>query len=341
MLRTLASVFLAFGASAQVPVLKTYRTIGLTILHRASPTTPYNTHFRGTPANTVLTTTTDLTVRVGSGFAWSQLQTTVRPFLGRRTSTIIIEEQSDLQDPFSGGQFDVSTSTKVLRQPHEWLLQLPADAKGNELHLSALPIPGGIRSHHAKVAIDVGNNGKLDFVHDMLHGGLSRVFMLGTKAVDVRILTYGHVNWSGTGGYGMRIGMTLNPRTALKFTNYSTGCGMKLTASDRLDNFGHHFRLFAEGGFPNSSLLFEIGAQKAKIRLPGGCDLDLIPLIIIHRIADPQGKYLFGNDIYPLSVFHIPDGLVGTFFIQAVGVYSKFGVTQYRTSNAIEADAGK
>jgi hypothetical protein len=66
-----------------------------------------------------------LTVRVGSGFAWSQLQTTVRPFLGRRTSTIIIEEQSDLQDPFSGGQFDVSTSTKVLRQPHEWLLQLP------------------------------------------------------------------------------------------------------------------------------------------------------------------------------------------------------------------------
>jgi hypothetical protein len=61
-------------------------------------------------------------------------------------------------------------------------------------------------------------------------------------------------------------GMTLNPRTALKFTNYSTGCGMKLTASDRLG---------------------------------------------------------------------------GTFFIQAVGVYSKFGVTQYRTSNAIEADAGK
>ena len=328
MFRLLVLTTLSIALPAQTPTLKTHGIIGLSL----DVKTPYSVtpHYRSIAANTPINGVSSLRLAVGSLYNPGWMTTTVRAYPGPRSSTLIFEERAQISMGSATSLRRVSTAKAAPKQVHEWLLTVPGNSSGNLFRFTA----ENIFVRNGAIAIDFGNNGKLDVLHDMRNGTLKGSRKLGTKTIDVRILTYGAIDWTGWGDYSFALGITLNPRKAIKYTDFSPHCGIKLTATDTLDDFGHHFLLVADGAFPNNPMLLGIGLQKTSIPLPGSaCVLRINPLILIANRANAQGQWRIHGSLLP--------ALFGKHYIQVFGLYSKWGVTSIRGSNGIEGDAGK
>lgn len=255
----------------------------------------------------------------------------VIPAISGRTATFVFQESTWVGSP-SGFSYKAGagTATKTLQQPHSWLLKVPANPAGNVLLVkmksTRTPWPDVVQ----RGQLDIGNDKQLELDQDLSKAPVERTFNLGTKAVDIRIVTHGDYPSMHAGGYAFEVGLTLNPDTPLKFKSYGPFCGMKLDMSSVLSGSGHSITASVQGGFYGQGSILLLGVKPMVMVLPGTPCLILVHGLITVRLPDTRGA--------STTTFPVPGRVDGLIYVQAVSAYAAFGLTSFRMSNGIQID---
>lgn len=316
-------VILSAVVTAQQPSLTCHTDVGVYIDNKWTGSQVV----KFLPKATAITKQTTITA-TGSKFGLFAT-TTVTPVISGRTATFLFRERAAADPSYSTKEF-AGTATKTVNQGHSWLLKVPANTAGN-----VLVVEVKFRSQYGigVAQLDIGNNGSLEINHDLWFGGqrtLHKTFNLGTKAVDVRIVTKANLPYRGVKDYDYEVGLTLNPDSPIKISSYGALCGLKMDTTSVVTGSGHTVTCLVRGGFVSRGAILMIGAQPASIPFPGTpCTVLVNPLLTLFE-TDYIGTTSF--------IFEVPGRIDAVAYLQAVSAHSAYGYTSLRMSNGIKVD---
>lgn len=195
----------------------------------------------------------------------------------------------------------------------------------------------------ASVAVDVGDNGSVEFRQAVDGSAHTFAFDLGGLggATTARVVLNGHAQPAAMSLRGVyQLGVALNAdalaEQPCQFTNYGAGCdGLGLGGVDRIVGMTHNIELNVRGGFPNLPVVLMFGERPLDLPIPGfPCRLLVNPLVTVAIQADQNGNLD--------NTFFVGPGLQGFVFFQAVVLRRTTSNTlELKTSNGARMECGR
>lgn len=302
--------------TAQQPSLVCHSDVGVF-------STNGNTTVKFLPKSTKITRSTTIEAYSAGIIQWARV--TMTPTFSGRTSTFTIGELA-----YTNAYGAAGTATQSKDQPHSWLLRVPANAAGNVLLVTMGRVDSRPVSGMPLLAqLDIGNDNNLEIDQDLSKFSVRQTFNLGTRAVDIRIVTRALLQNRNT-SYNFQIGLTLNPDPPLKISNYGPMCGMRLRMTSAISGSGHSISCVVEGGFVTRGAVLMLGLQPISVRVIGTpCNLLVNPIVFVPK-ADQGGTTTFA--------FEVPGRIDGLIYLQAICMHNIFGLASVRMTNGVKVD---